>query len=235
MSEALRKVLVAEDEEKIARLLCDSLRAAQFDPVWVADGRDAITAARATSFSTVLLDLMLPGLDGLEVCRSLRQFSSVPVIMITARVDEIDRLLGLELGADDYVCKPFSPREVIARVRANIRRAEGRLDGTAVQAPQVQGGFTIDDARMRVLWNEQPIDLTTVEFRLMRLLVLQSGRVFSRAQILDAIHDDVRDISDRTVDSHIKNIRRKLAAVLPAHDCLVSVYGAGYRFERPQL
>ena len=132
MSEALRKVLVAEDEEKIARLLCDSLRAAQFDPVWVADGRDAITAARATSFCTVLLDLMLPGLDGLEVCRSLRQFSSVPVIMITARVDEIDRLLGLELGADDYVCKPFSPREVIARVRANIRRAEGRLDGTAV-------------------------------------------------------------------------------------------------------
>ena len=151
MSEALRKVLVAEDEEKIARLLCDSLRAAQFDPVWVADGRDAITAARATSFSTVLLDLMLPGLDGLEVCRSLRQFSSVPVIMITARVDEIDRLLGLELGADDYVCKPFSPREVIARVRANIRRAEGRLDGTAVQAPQVQGGFTIDDAKMHML------------------------------------------------------------------------------------
>jgi two-component system response regulator BaeR len=179
--------------------------------------------------AAVLLDVMLPGLDGLEVCRAVRAFSDVPILINSARVEELDRLLGLELGADDYVCKPFSPRELVARVKALLRRAQGRL--APVTLVPAAGGFAVDEAGQRILWQEQALALTPVEFRLLRQLLQHPGRVFERAQLLDLIHEDFRDVSDRVVDSHIKNIRRKLAALDPAQECIASVYGVGYRLD----
>ena len=152
---------------------------------------------------------MLPGRDGLEVCRELRTFSEVPIVMVTARVEEIDRLLGLEIGADDYICKPFSPREVVARVRAILRRAQR---GAAAPAAT---GFTIDEAQYRAAFDGRALDLTPVEFRLLNTLAAAPGRVFSRQQLLDNLYDDHRVVTDRTVDSHIKNLRRKLDEVSP--------------------
>jgi two-component system response regulator BaeR len=153
--------------------------------------------------------------------------------MVTARVDELDRVLGLEIGADDYVCKPFGPREVVARVRALVRRAEGRLAGQAATVVEGSGGFAVDAAGQRVFWRDAPVNVTPIEFRLLRALLAQPGRVFERARLLDLLHEDFRDISDRAIDSHVKNLRRKLAAVLPGHVCIVAVYGQGYRFDPP--
>jgi two-component system response regulator BaeR len=172
------------------------------------------------------LDLMLPGQDGMAACQQIRTFSSVPIIMVTARVDEIDRLLGLDTGADDYVCKPFSPREVVARIKALLRRAEGGLPAT--NAPLA---LVVNEGPQTVTWQQKNLGLTPVEFRLLRLLMSRPGQVFSRARLLDQLHDDNRDVSDRAVDSHIKNIRRKLDLAGATEHALVSVYGAGYRFE----
>ena len=228
-----RAVLVVEDEIKLAALLCDYLRAAGFEPHVAPDGLTAQTLFASLAPSVVLLDLNLPGLDGLEVCKALRRNSNVPILMLTARVDEIDRIIGLEVGADDYLCKPYSPREVVARVRALLRRSEGRLSaGTA--APRLRvGGFSLDDAGQRAWWGEHTLPLTPIEWRLLRTLLQQPGRVFARAQLLDAIHADLRDVSDRAVDSHVKNLRRKLQAVLGGAEFIATVYGAGYRLDLP--
>jgi two-component system response regulator BaeR len=226
MNDSAYRILVAEDDDKIAQVLTDYLGANGFAAERVADGREALRIALEQPPSVLVLDLMLPGMDGLEVCRTLRQSSALPVMMVTARVDEIDRLLGLEIGADDYVCKPFSPREVIARLRALIRRAEGHLARAASS-----DGFTLDDATQRVRWRGQPLTLTPVEYRLLRMLVQQPGRVFGRALLLDALHDEFRDVNDRAIDSHIKNLRKKLAQHVPERELIHSVYGVGYRFE----
>lgn len=223
-------ILVVEDEPKLAALVRDYLQAAGFRSEWLADGRQALERLKTGPMpAAVLLDVMLPGLDGLEVCRAVRAFSDVPILINSARVEELDRLLGLELGADDYVCKPFSPRELVARVKALLRRAQGRL--APVTLVPVGGGFAVDEAGQRIVWQEQALALTPVEFRLLRQLLQHPGRVFERAQLLDLIHEDFRDVSDRVVDSHIKNIRRKLAALEPAQECIASVYGVGYRLE----
>ncbi len=228
-----RLVLVVEDELKLATLLCDYLRAAGFEPRVAADGPTALSLFASLAPSVVLLDLNLPGLDGLEVCKALRRDSLVPILMLTARVDEIDRIIGLEVGADDYLCKPYSPREVVARVRALLRRSEGRLSAAA-SAPRVAvGGFWLDDAGQRAWWGEQTLPLTPIEWRLLRTLLQQPGRVFARAQLLDAIHADFRDVSDRAVDSHVKNLRRKLQALVPGPECIATVYGVGYRLDLP--
>jgi len=220
-----RAILVIEDDRKIAELLADYLIAAGHAPTIAADGRAALTQLRALNPAAVLLDLNLPGMDGLEVCRAIRRLSDVPLIMVTARVDEVDRLVGLGSGADDYVCKPFSPREVVARINALIRRAEGRL---------VSGlPWRIDEAGLRVIWNGHNLALTPIEFRLLAMLLHVPGRVFPRAQLLDAVHADFRDVSDRAIDSHIKNIRRKLEEAGAASSCIVAVYGVGYRFDAP--
>lgn len=221
-----RRVLVVEDDPKIAALLVDYLKANAFDADHLSNGAEVVPHVHARAPSAIILDLMLPGLDGMEVCKALRRFSSVPILMLTARVEEIDRLLGLELGADDYVCKPFSPREVIARVKALVRRAEGRVAGESLV-----GGFVVDDATQRVRIGDRGLPLTPVEFRLLKVLISQPGRVFSRDQLLDSIHEDFRDVSDRAIDSHIKNIRRKIEAAAAGLDCIHSVYGVGYRFE----
>ncbi|MEY4977849.1 MAG: hypothetical protein RLZZ352_119 [Pseudomonadota bacterium] len=229
---ASRTVLVVEDEAKLAALLSDYLSAAGFEPFVVTDGRSALTQFASAAPCVVLLDLNLPGLDGMEVCRALRRDSNVPILMLTARADEIDRIIGLEVGADDYLCKPYSPREVVARVRALLRRSTGLL--SAVATPRVMvGAFSLDDAGQRAWWAQHSLPLTPIEWRLLRTLLQQPGRVFARAQLLDAIHADFRDVSDRAVDSHVKNLRRKLQEVQPGQDCIVTVYGMGYRLDLP--
>lgn len=220
------RILVVEDEPKLASLLRDYLGAEGYAPQVFATGEGVVDAVRANEPALVLLDLMLPGVDGLSICRGIRAFSSVPVIMLTARVDEIDRLLGLELGADDYVCKPFSPREVVARVRALLRRAR-EWQG----AKRPAAGLDLDEARFEAHLDGARLELTPVEFRLLCALARMPGRVLSRAQLLDAIYVDHRVVSDRTVDSHVKNLRRKLAAARPGRELLHAVYGVGYRFE----
>jgi two-component system, OmpR family, response regulator BaeR len=223
-------ILVVEDEPKLAALIRDYLQAAGFRTEALADGRQALERLKTGAMpAAVLLDVMLPGLDGLEVCRAVRAFSDVPIVICSARVEELDRLLGLELGADDYVCKPFSPRELVARVKALLRRAQGRL--APLTLVPAAGGFAIDEAGQRILWQEQALALTPVEFRLLRQMLQQPGRVFERSQLLDLIHEDFRDVSDRAVDSHVKNIRRKLAALEPPQECIVSVFGVGYRLD----
>lgn len=219
-------ILVVEDEPKLARLMADYLRAAAFAPVVVERGDRALAAVAEHRPALMLLDLNLPGMDGIEVCRELRRHSDLPVVMVTARVEEIDRLLGLELGADDYICKPFSPREVIARVRAVLRRGEARRGG-----PGPEAVVEIDAESRRVVVGGRPVALTAVEFGLLAALVERPGRVFSRAELLDRIYDDWRDVSDRAVDSHVKNLRRKLDDALPGRTLIHSVYGVGYRYE----
>lgn len=217
-------VLIVEDEHRLAAVLADYLHAAGFDTECIADGREVVTAVRRRPPDLVLLDLMLPGKDGLDVCRELRGFTDVPIVMVTARVEEIDRLLGLELGADDYICKPYSPREVVARVRAILRRMDRpESAGTA--------GLTIDEPRHVATWRGREIELTAVEFRLLMTLAETPGRVWSRAQLVDRLYTDGRVVTDRTVDSHVKNLRRKLGEVSPQEEPIRSIYGIGYKLE----
>ena len=218
-------ILIVEDDAKIADMLANYLHMHGFATELCGDGQDAVTRIRQQAPALIVLDLMLPGLDGLAVCTEVRTFSTVPIMMVTARVDEIDRLLGLDTGADDYVCKPFSPREVVARIKALLRRSEGAL------AKPVVAAFAVDEARQQINWRGQPLPLTPVEFRLMRRLMSRPGQVFARARLLDTVHEDLRDVSDRAIDSHIKNLRRKLDAAGAVGHSVASVYGVGYRFE----
>ena len=217
-------ILIVEDEEKIASLLRDYLeKIGGYQTHWIARGDEVMQVFDEVSPSLVLLDLMLPGMDGLEVCKAIRVKSQVPVIMVTALVEEIDRLLGLELGADDYICKPFSPREVVARVKAVLRRVN--RDGKEV----VSSGLQIDTERHIASINKQQLKLSPVEFALLSHLAAQPGRVFSRDQLMSSIYSDYRIVSDRTVDTHVKNLRRKLTESCPGTELIESVYGVGYR------
>jgi two-component system response regulator BaeR len=220
------RVQVIEDEPKLAQLLLDYLAAAGYDTDWVANGREALARFQAFNPNLVLLDLMLPGRDGLDVCKDIRRISQVPLIMITARVDEIDRLLGLEIGADDYICKPFSPREVMARIKVILRRIPASLQTTTPDT----GDLMIDTDRFEAKWKGQLLDLTPAEFRLLHTLASVPGRVFPRDQLIDQVYDDHRIVTDRTIDSHIKNLRRKLS-VVSAEELIRSVYGVGYKLE----
>ena len=227
-------ILVVEDDAAIADMLTNYLHMHGYTTTVCANGLDAVALARQLQPALMVLDLMLPGQDGIAVCTQLRKFSTVPIIMVTARVDEIDRLLGLDTGADDYVCKPFSPREVVARIKALLRRAQGALAVAAGVAASTAPApsLEIQEDSQTALWQSHALPLTAVEFRLLRLLVSRPQRVFARAELLDHLHDDLRDVNDRTVDSHIKNIRRKLDAAQVLGHAIVSVYGAGYRYER---
>lgn len=220
------RVLIVEDEPKLAALLRDYLVADGFNVDHLERGDGAVAWIRQHAPDLVVLDLMLPGLDGFSICRELRTFSTIPVIMLTARVEEIDRLLGLELGADDYVCKPFSPREVVARVRAQLRRAQLWQGGVAPK-PEIELQPDHFEARVRGV----RLPLTPVEFRLLQVLITHPGRVHSRNQLLDAIYVDHRVVSDRTVDSHVKNLRRKIADAAGGYDPIQSIYGFGYKFD----
>lgn len=236
-------ILVVEDEPRLSRLVADYLKAAGYDTRIIDNGLDVMPAVRERVPALVLLDLMLPGQDGLAVCRELRAHGDTPVIMLTARVEEVDRLIGLESGADDYICKPFSPREVVARVRTVLRRWRAvppSVEGAAARAALLEPAAALPVARLqidldshRARFDGQTLDLTPVELRLLAALAAAPGRVFSRDQLLDRLHDDQRALSDRTVDSHVKNLRRKLEQVSPSVEPIRSIYGVGYRFEPP--
>jgi two-component system, OmpR family, response regulator BaeR len=215
-------LFIVEDEPELAALVADYARAAGYLPTVFDDGALALEAIRAEAPALVVLDLMLPGLDGLSLCRAVRSFSEVPIVMVTARVEEIDRLLGLESGADDYLCKPFSPRELMARIKAILRRSGGAVR----QLPLV-----VDEAAHRISIQGAALDLTPTEFAILAAMARRPGQVFSRAQLLDLVRDDSLDVADRAIDSHVKNLRRKLAAAAPGVEAIHSIYGLGYRFD----
>lgn len=223
-------ILIVEDEPKLSALLADYLGLAGFATRAMADGRQVVDAVRERMPDMVLLDLMLPGRDGIDICRELRGFSDVPIIMITARVEEIDRLLGLELGADDYICKPFSPREVVARIRAVLRRTRRDTDDASMN-DDVADALQIDLESYSAHFNGIALDLTPVEFRLLKTMADAPGRVFSRNRLIDNLYTDHRVVTDRTVDSHVKNLRRKLEQAAPGQEPIRSIYGVGYKLE----
>ena len=224
---AMRSILVVEDDQSIARLIRDYLDRAGFSVVVTGDGETALARTKIEKPDVIVLDLGLPGRDGIELLRELRRFSNVPVVIVTARGDETDRVVGLELGADDYMVKPFSPRELVARVRAVLRRTE-RVD---VDPEQIRvRDLTLDVPRMRADINGEPIDLTPTEFQLVLTMATQPGRVFTRSQLLDAVHGVAFESYERAIDAHIKNIRRKLEPMPADPQYVLTVYGVGYRF-----
>ena len=217
-------ILIVEDEPKLASLLTDYLKASGFESFWLSNGSEVAPWFREHRPDLILLDLMLPGRDGMEICKDIRTFSRVPIIMVTARIEEIDRLLGLEVGADDYICKPFSPREVVARVKAVLRRTR---DGQTIQAR----GLILDEHRYQAKLHNHDLELTAVEFKLLQFLVANPGRIYGRQQLMDKIYPDERNVSDRTIDSHIKKLRRKIEVIDPEARFIHSVYSVGYKFE----
>ncbi len=223
----MKTILVVDDEPKIATLARDYLEHAGFAVLTATDGPAALTTIRQRRPDLVVLDLGLPGLDGLDVTRELRRTSSIPIVMLTARDDELDKLLGLELGADDYLTKPFSPRELVARVRAVLRRAERPPDlAETIHA----GDVVLDLPRMRAEVGGTAVDLTPTEFQLLATLTARPGRIFTRAQLLDALHGVAFETYERAIDSHIKNLRRKLEPDPRRPRYILTVYGVGYRF-----
>jgi two-component system response regulator BaeR len=228
------RILIVEDEQKLAALLRDYLAQEGYEATVLHRGDEVEPWVRAHEVDLVLLDLMLPGKNGLEVCKALRATTDVAIIMVTARVDEIDRLLGLELGADDYICKPFSPREVVARVKAVLRRSrrgERGAEGAERGAEGAERGLRLDEAGYRATIGGRDLGLTAVEFQLLKVLADHPGRIYTRDQLMDAMYRDERVVADRTVDSHVKKIRRKIATVLPDREIVHSVYGVGYKYE----
>lgn len=219
-------ILVVEDEPKLAQLMIDYLQASNYRTHHIADGNAVLSYVQHTPPDLMLLDLMLPGRDGLTLCREIRRFSELPIIMVTARTEEIDRLLGLEIGADDYICKPFSPREVVARVKTILRRVKRSPEEAQQESP-----LHMDESRFQASWREQQLELTPAEFRLLKTLALEPGKVFSREQLLNHLYDDYRVVTDRTIDSHIKNLRRKLESLDAEQPFIRAVYGMGYRWE----
>ena len=226
------RILVVEDEPDIAAIVVDYPRHAGYAVEHQAEGRAALASMLTTPPDLTLLDIMLPGMDGLEILRQARRHTQHPIIMLTARVEEVDRLIGLELGADDYICKPFSPREVVARVKAVLRRtatpdAETPALGSAT-APALQ----MSDDLWQATLHGVALGLTRREFRLLKVLARQPGRIFSRAQLLDQAYDDTLDVNERAIDSHIKNLRKKLkAASTDGSDWIRSVYGVGFALD----
>ncbi len=220
-------ILVVDDEPKIVKLARDYLEKSGFRVIAAGDGNAALSTARRDKPDLVVLDLMLPGMDGLDVCRALRRESDVPIIMLTARSEESDQLIGLELGADDYITKPFSPRALVARVRAVLRRVQG-----GVRQPGLihAGDLKIDLEGHRIYLGEEPIHLTRNEFKLLAVMAQHPGQIFSRVQLLEHLHGIAYDGYDRSVDSHIKNLRRKIETDLTNPEYIQTVYGVGYRF-----
>ncbi|MEO9945864.1 MAG: response regulator [Paraglaciecola sp.] len=215
-------VLIVEDEKKLASLLADYLNLSNFETSCLHDGPSVEPWLDENKADVILLDLMLPGKSGLDICKSIRTTSQVPILMVTAKVEEVDRLIGLEIGADDYICKPFSPKEVVARVKAVLRRAN----------PQTKSllPFELDTHRLVMSIGQQSIALTAVEFEMMVLLSSEPGRIFSREQLMTTCYSDHRIVSDRTIDSHIKKLRKKIA-VIGNQDWIQSVYGVGYKLD----
>ncbi|MGJ8680309.1 response regulator [Paraglaciecola sp.] len=214
-------VLIVEDEVKLANLLSDYFKLSEYTPHMIHHGDEVIDWVKLNQPKAILLDIMLPGKNGIDLCKQIRQFSNIPILMVTAKVDEIDRLLGLELGADDYICKPFSPREVVARVKAVLRRTQNTNNNVMA--------FELDEDRLAANYLHKSVSLTAVEFHLLKRLADQPERIFSREHLMENIYSDHRIVNNRTIDSHIKKLRKKLADISEGKDWIQSVYGAGYR------
>ena len=214
-------ILIVEDEIKLANLLADYFKLTDYEPHLIHNGNEVIAWVKQHQPKAILLDIMLPGKNGIDLCKEIRQFSNIPILMVTAKVDEIDRLLGLELGADDYICKPFSPREVVARVKAVLRRTqtiECNVDT-----------LQLDEHRFTVGFHQHTVTLTSVEFQLLKPLANKPERIFTREQLMQNMYSDQRIVNNRTIDSHIKKLRKKLADISDGKDWIQSVYGTGYR------
>jgi two-component system response regulator BaeR len=220
----MSQILIVEDEVKLANVVGDYLVQAGYEIYKLHQGIGVVEWVKSNSPDAIILDLMLPGLDGMEICKQIRSFTNVPVLMVTARVDEIDRLLGLDIGADDYICKPFSPREVVARVKAVLRRSQNNFTPN-------QDKLVLDETRCRAEFEGHLIELTAIEFQLLDKLFREPGHIFSREQLMDNIYSDHRVVSGRTIDSHIKKLRKKLAVVKTVEEPIKSVYGLGYKWE----
>ena len=221
-----KSILIVEDESKLAKVLADYLEKDDFKTNHLINGDEVVDWVKRNKPDLILLDLMLPGANGKDICKEVRNFSAVPIIMVTAMIDEIDRLIGLELGADDYICKPFSPKEVVARVKAVLRR----MDPNFINRDD-QDDFNINHDAFSISIRGKKLDLTPVEFRMLEMFMSQPGRVYNRDQILNNVFDDGRIVLDRTVDTHIKNLRQKLKEAIPERDYIRSIYGIGYSFE----
>ena len=224
MSDTKKFILVVEDEPTLSAILCEYLEHAGFLTKSIDDGALVMAVVKETPPDLIILDLMLPNRNGLDLFRDIRRFNDIPIIMATAKVEEIDRLIGLELGADDYICKPYSTREVVVRVKNILRRSES-------PAVTVQGKLIIDEPSMTVRYHRQKMSLTPAEFKILAFLFKNKGRIYSRDQLMNHIYSDHRIVADRTIDSHIKNLRRKLTDIEPDLDCIKSVYGVGYKFD----
>ena len=215
-------ILIVEDEQKLAQLLADYFNQSQITTTQLHRGDEVEPWLAANTADAIVLDLMLPGKDGLQICKDIRATSDIPILMVTARVEEIDRLIGLEFGADDYICKPYSPREVVARVKAVLRRCNATTQKTAT-------ALQLDEHQLRVNLGSEQVELTGIEFGILALLAKEPGRIFSRDQLMATIYADHRVVSDRTIDSHVKKLRKKLSP-LSQNELIQSVYGVGYRF-----
>ncbi|MCP5077983.1 MAG: response regulator [Psychromonas sp.] len=218
----MANILIVEDEQKLANILKDYLLQTSYQVTILNDGSNVIDSVKTQSFDLVLLDLMLPGKDGLTICRELREFSKIPIIMVTARVEEIDRLLGLEIGADDYICKPFSPREVVARVKAVLRRS-------TTQAESSETAIKLNFEKLEATVFQHQVELTAIEFNILNVLSRSPGRIYSRNQLIEMVYDDHRVVSERTIDSHIKKLRKKLNQIDSEQELVQSVYSVGYK------
>ncbi len=223
-------ILIVEDEAKIVEILKDYLQKAGFGVSCLDRGDTVVAYLRKSPASLMLLDIMIPGIDGMEVCREVRKFSNIPVIMITAKVEEIDRLLGLELGADDYICKPFSPREVVARIKAVLRRAHAPRDD---DKPLVLGEIRVIQKAHQVQIKGRDLKLTPCEYDLLKILLSHPNRIYSRSELINTIQGYDFEGYDRTIDSHVKNLRKKLGKYLPGKELITTVYGLGYKWNSP--
>jgi len=222
-----KHILVAEDEAKIAKVVCDYLEQTGYRTTCLYNGDKVVNHVKSKAPDLVILDIMLPGMDGMTICREIRAFSNLPIIMMTARVEEVDRLVGFELGADDYICKPFSPRELVARVKAVLKRTTtetGSLNNNLVQGP-----ITVNESSRQVTVNDKEIRLTPNEYGLLMAMIRNPGHVFSRNELLNLVQGYQYEGYDRTIDSHIKNLRKKMNRALPDMEFISSIYGVGYR------
>lgn len=224
-------ILIVEDEDKIAKILTNYLENDGYTVSTLSEGTHAVEIIKDTPPNFIILDLMLPGKDGLSICREVREFSNVPILILTARVDEIDRLVGLETGADDYVCKPFLPREIVARVKTILRRVDSTPNTVFNDDTLQYGDIKLFPDQFKCVVNAQNLELTPVEFRLLKTLMSRPGFVYSRNKLMRSSYVDDRIVSDRTIDSHIKNLRHKLNDASQAEDVIHSIYGIGYKFE----
>lgn len=218
-------ILIVEDELKIAGVLRDYLKNAGYAVSCMERGDTVVSFVKKEAPALILLDIMLPGTDGIEICREIRKFSTVPIIMITAKVEEIDRIIGLEIGADDYICKPFSPREVVARVKAVLRRSSPEISGKTLTFGQIR----LDEDMHRASINDTVLELTPSEYKLLNVMIRHPGRVFSRADMINRVQGYEFEGYERTIDSHIKNLRKKIAERLPDREIIRTVYGVGYQ------